>query len=211
MSGAARRAGCRTCPECACYLYPQSAVRALSSRRVLKKIVRAGERAEAAERGSNAELPSEAYAVHTGSKPISMYTPDLWARCFPKCFPYGDGVFGLPRATSLTFQQWASMLLLREELCYDVSAAAKAEAQAWFESEGSPTASAAPPGPQRSTCHCVQCAAACQPFSAPKQPRWGHDRELLCCLYDSWRRMEQVHQKNTNTLRLQIQCRAPYM
>ena len=36
--------------------------------------------------------------------------------CFPTCFPYGDGVFGLPCTKPLTFQQWLSMLLLREEL-----------------------------------------------------------------------------------------------
>ena len=158
--------------------------------------MRAGDRADDAERGADAQLPCEAYAVHTGSKPLSMYTPDLWARCFPKSFPYGDGVFGLPRAKGLTFQQWASMLLLREELCYDVGHAATTQAQAWFESQDAPRGSAAPPGPQRSACHCVQCTAADQPFSAPKQPRWGHDRELLCCLYDSWRRMEQVRQKS---------------
>ena len=102
----------------------------------------------------------------------------------------------LPRAKGLTFQQWASMLLLREELCYDVGHAATTQAQAWLQSQGAPRGSAAPPGPQRSACHCVQCTAADQPFSAPKQPRWGHDRELLCCLYDSWRRMEQVRRKS---------------
>ena len=185
----------------------QSAVKALNSRKVTKGIVHAGDLAEEAERGIGATLPFEAYAVHTGSKPLSMYTPDLWARCFPKCFPYGDGVFGLPREKSLTFQQCASMLLLREELSYDVDDGTKIAAQAWFElptlSHSQQGAAPASSGqlPLRPACACVQCIAARLPFRVPRQARWGHDRELLCCLYDTWRRMEQVRRAKAHVLR----------
>jgi hypothetical protein len=65
--------------------------------------------------------PAAAYAVHTGTEPLSMYDPDIWAMCYPYEFPYGDGVFGLPRLYSLTFSEWRRMLLLREELVYDVT------------------------------------------------------------------------------------------
>ena len=50
-----------------------------------------------------------------------MYSAATWAMCFPHLFPYGDGVFGLPRQVPLTFQQVQFMLLLREELSYDVT------------------------------------------------------------------------------------------
>ena len=43
----------------------------------------------------------------------SMYGPEQWGLCFPVLSPYGDGVFGLPRRNCLTFQQCASMHLLR--------------------------------------------------------------------------------------------------
>ena len=71
----------------------------------------------------------EAYVVHTGKRPLSMYDPPLWAMCFPDCFPYGDGVFGLPRETPLTFQQWTRLVFLREELEYSIDEKAFEEAR----------------------------------------------------------------------------------
>ncbi|CAE7908776.1 unnamed protein product, partial [Symbiodinium necroappetens] len=58
--------------------------------------------------------------VYTGSEPLSMYHAEFWQKCFPELFPYGDGVFGLRRATPLTFREWAAYLLERVELEYDV-------------------------------------------------------------------------------------------
>lgn len=63
----------------------------------------------------------EGYAQGTASRPMSMYGPEQWGMCFPILFPYGDGVFGLPRRNRLTFQQCVTMHLLREELSYQVS------------------------------------------------------------------------------------------
>ena len=74
---------------------------------------------------------AEAYAQGTSSKPMSMYGPEQWAMCFPHLFPYGDGVFGLPRATPLTFQQCVGMHLLREELCFLTNTGDAAAARAW--------------------------------------------------------------------------------
>ena len=68
-----------------------------------------------------------------------MYTPEQWSMCFPALFPYGDGVFGLPRDAPLTFQQCVGMHLLREELSYEVTEDMLAEAHvssARGESEG---------------------------------------------------------------------------
>ena len=59
---------------------------------------------------------ADAVAQGTGTRPLSMYTPEQWAMCFPELFPYGDGVFGLPRRAPMTFQQCVGMHLLREEL-----------------------------------------------------------------------------------------------
>ena len=74
----------------------QTAVRALMSPQVTDGIERAGASTEARERGTPHRLPCDAYALHTGSQPLSMYSAATWAMCFPHLFPYGDGVFGYP-------------------------------------------------------------------------------------------------------------------
>ena len=65
----------------------QSAVRALTSRKVLNRIVRAGDRADDAERGADAQLPCEAYAVHTGSKPLPHVHAGLVGQVLPEVLP----------------------------------------------------------------------------------------------------------------------------
>ena len=122
-------------------------------------------------------------------KALFLLRFSLLLLCFPDCFPYGDGVFGLPREKPLTFQQCASMHLLREELVYTISPAILNEAAKWF---GIPSQSFCSPASGATGCTCSQCVAACQPFVPPRQPRWGHDRDLLCCYYDTWRRMDQI-------------------
>ena len=137
-----------------------------------------------------------------------MYSAPTWAMCFPHCFPYGDGVFGLPRAKTLTFQQCEFMHLLREELEYDVLPEMLEVAREWF--AGSAFSREGP----LNACQCVQCTRACQPFTAPKQSRWGRDRELGCSSFDSWRRMEQIHlarahvQRSGYQKKLEIICNA---
>ena len=59
-----------------------------------------------------------AWVIHTGKKPLSMYDAEMWQKAFPLLFPYGDGVFGLPRRRHMTFQQWATYMLTRTELSY---------------------------------------------------------------------------------------------
>ena len=150
------------------------------------KLEQAAAELDSTERGGGTRLPFEAFAVHTGSKPLSMYSAPTWAMCFPHVFPYGDGVFGFPRAKALTFQQCEFMHLLREELEYDVlpemlEAARELFAGGALSREGSLNA-----------CSCVPCARACQPFTAPKQSRWGRGRKLGCSSFDYWRRMEQI-------------------
>ena len=177
----------------------QSAVKTLMSRSVTDSILQAGAQADSSGQEGPARSPCEQYRIHTGSQPLSMYGAPIWAMCFPDCFPYGDGVFGLPRATPLTFQQCAGMHLLREELDYHVTAKTIAEAKAWCTptcSEDSEAHQAASPA-----CTCVQCMAACQAFQPPQQPRWGRNRELLCCYYDTWRRMEQVRRARAHVRR----------
>ena len=93
----------------------QAAVRTLTSPQVTDGIERASCSSEAQERGARHKAPCDAYALHTGSQPLSMYSAASWAMCFPHLFPYGDGVFGLPRQKPLTFQQLAVMLNMREE------------------------------------------------------------------------------------------------
>ena len=98
----------------------QTAARALKSKEFREGLKEASRKAEIAESGTGTSDPTEAYVIHTSNKPLSMYEAPLWAMCFPDCFPYGDGVFGLPRETPLTFQQWMHQLILREELAYSI-------------------------------------------------------------------------------------------
>ncbi len=159
-------------------------------------------------------MPWEGYVQGTGSKPLSMYGPEQWAMCFPDLFPYGDGVFGLARRQALTFQQCVGMHLLREELSYRVTPELYDEARTWFAGRAAARDvvidasvvidagqqhrdedAAHEDQPSRcSTCCCQQCvkAVACQNFAPPPQPRWGASLNLVCCYYDSWRRMEQI-------------------
>jgi len=156
----------------------------------------------------------EGYAQGTASRPMSMYGPEQWGMCFPMLFPYGDGVFGLARRSRLTFQQCAAMHLLREELCYQVTAEVMKDSAQWAaDDEGDATVESPAPS-SVSACVCAQCTAACQHFAPPSQPRWGACRELLCCYYDSWRRMEQIRRAKGHVLRagfherLEKVCRA---
>ena len=50
-------------------------------------------------------------------------------------------------------------------------------------------------------CPCLQCVAACEHYTAPPQPRWGASRDLLCCYYDSFRRMEQIRKAKVHVRR----------
>ena len=179
----------------------QRAARDLLPRRFTTRIMDASGQTETME-GEHAHgqgLPHEAYAVHTGSEPLSMYAGPTWAMCFPVCFPYGDGVFGLPRAKNLTFQQCAAMQFLREELSYQVGHKVIAEAKLRYSlplSNGESRSKATSPA-----CPCQQCVRACEPFVVSTQARWGQDRELICCNYDSWRRMEQIRRAKAHVQR----------
>ena len=53
--------------------------------------------------------------VHTGSVPLSMYSPEYWQKCFPEMFPYGDGVYGISREAPLTFREWGTYLCVSEQ------------------------------------------------------------------------------------------------
>ena len=61
-----------------------------------------------------------ALCVPSGSVPLNSFEPILWTATEPKCFVYGDGVWGIRRKTALTFREWSSYLLERDELEYDV-------------------------------------------------------------------------------------------
>lgn len=179
----------------------QMAVQALMSPQMTDGIERAAANAEAKEKGTSRKLPGDAYALHTGSQPLSMYSAASWAMCFPHLFPYGDGVFGLPRQRPLTFQQLAVMLDLREELCYDISpemvttAATFSQAPETIEDGTEGVA-------QASGCACSQCLQACLPFRPQRQSRWGGDLEYQCCSYDTWRRMEQIRRAEAHVTRV---------
>ena len=184
----------------------QTAVKALTAHSFTDRIEQADAEITASEnRIQNQNHPCSAYKLHTGSKPLSMYSATTWAKCFPHLFPYGDGVFGLPRQKPMTFQQHTSMLYLREELRYEVTPDLMTAARKFFGDVDAPVDGRH--GQQEEAqdrtieCQCLQCTAACNQFHCPPQPRWGRDREFLCCAYDSWRRMEQIRRARTHVRR----------
>ena len=123
----------------------------------------------------NSTLEGDRVVIPRGSKPLSYYTSDFWVMCFPDKFSYGDGVFGLRRRRPLTFHQWCYMILLRTELQYK---AIPKPASCPLVSQGFPA--------------CAQCSPEAASYAPPSQPRWSSDLDLMCVLYDSWRRMELV-------------------
>ncbi|CAK0852500.1 unnamed protein product, partial [Prorocentrum cordatum] len=167
---------------------------------------------KAEEQGSSvAPGGMEGYAQGTATRPLSMYSPELWSMCFPDKFPYGDGVFGLSRTSPMSFQQCASMHLLREELVYQVTPedlAAAATSKTWGKGDaGGPGATGRARAPGGSSCGCLQCRDPCRRYEAPEQPRWGADRDLICCYYDAGRRIEQIRRARGHVNRLGFDAR----
>ena len=83
------------------------------------------------------------------------------------------------------------------------------------DASSSDAAGRVPVGPREYTCPCKQCSGApIGPFQPPQQPRWAADTDLLCCYYDSWRRMEQIKRARAHVVRagfherLERVCRA---
>ena len=126
------------------------------------------------------------WVIHTGTEPLSMYDQGIWQKSFPHLFPYGDGVYGIPnRARPMTCQQWVRMMLLRSELSYNTTDAVHDDCPS-FKLYGK-------------ACHqCIDCHG---PFVAPSQSRWSDDDNFMCCLFDTWRRMELVRRVGTHVRR----------
>ena len=57
--------------------------------------------------------------VPSGGSVSSMFDPSFWSAFNPLAFPYGDGVFGLERDATLSYQEWGQCVLFREELVYE--------------------------------------------------------------------------------------------
>jgi len=134
-----------------------------------------------------------------------MCGEEIWQKSFVHLFPYGDGVFCVRRRRAMTFLQWAQMLLLRTELDYQAPAASEGAEVAGLShqvpavSEGTEVAGLSQcPLVAAGTCEtpCQQCSAVRKHFVPPSQPRWTADLDLLCCMYEVWRRMELVRRAN---------------
>ena len=99
--------------------------------------------------------------VPSGSEMVSMFTPQYWTGCFPVCFPYGDGVFGVEREARLTYEEWYRCLLARDELEYSLEEPDHGEGEYIH-----PRAKEEPAPP----------------------PRWRTDVDLVTAMYCLWRR-----------------------
>jgi len=140
-----------------------------------------------------------AFVVGTARKPLSMYSEEIWQKSFVHLFPYGDGVFGIRRRRTMSFLQWAQMLLLRTELDYQVPAVSG-------RTEGAGLSQCPLVSTGTSQTPCQQCSTAREHFVPPAQPRWTADLDLLCCMYDVWRRMELVRRANAYVRRKGFQA-----
>ena len=111
----------------------------------------------------------------------------------------------------MSFQQCTSMHLLREELVYQVTPedlAAAATSKTWGKGDaGGPGATGRARAPGGSSCGCLQCRDPCRRYEAPEQPRWGADRDLICCYYDAGRRIEQIRRARGHVNRLGFDAR----
>ena len=58
------------------------------------------------------------WVVPRAGQPLSMFDASFWTSVDPLRFPYGDGVFGLQRPVSLSYEDWVRYLLERVELEY---------------------------------------------------------------------------------------------
>ena len=128
--------------------------RQLGSQEYQKKVDELCSRMEDAVGGlslSSKTTDAGAWVLHTGKKPLSMYDAEMWQKAFPLLFPYGDGVFGLPRRRHMTFQQWASYMLTRTELSYTCDPG-----------EEAPSSTRA--DIHNVACSCVQCTQRHRPF-----------------------------------------------
>lgn len=114
--------------------------------------------------------------VHTGTVPLSMYSPEYWQKCFPEMFPYGDGVYGIVRDTPLTFREWAAYLFERAELEYEVVAAGEESGGTGCDTDG----------------RVENAGAATSRFQPPAIPRWAGELNFLSVACDTWKRMEMV-------------------
>ena len=116
----------------------QNSVSDLLRRTFAEKIVRRADQIRTRE--TNSDNRAVGYVQGTGSQPLSMYSPEQWAWCFPHLFPYGDGVFGLPRRRPMTFQQCVSYHIVREELAYTVPVDAPHSVARWQQGSGAESA-----------------------------------------------------------------------
>ena len=119
--------------------------------------------------------------VHTGTVPLSMYSPEYWQKCFPEMFPYGDGVYGIVRDTPLTFREWAAYLFERAELEYEVAAAGEESAGTGRDTDDHD---------ENVKRRCVREETS--RFQPPAIPRWAGELNFLSVACDTWKRMEMV-------------------
>ena len=137
---------------------------------------------------------------------VDSFDPSVWTKMDPKCFIYGDGVWGIERETRMTFRQWIAYLMDRDELEYSGGAD-------WYAlARGSAAGvDAAPPA-----CAPRHVLPPRRNQRKPKVdpgrvPRWRGARDLLTVAYDMWRRRNylmsgrlQAERKHWNTTMAEV-------
>ena len=53
---------------------------------------------------------ADVVVVPTFGEAFNSFDPALWSSMDPKCFPFGDGVFGIDRDAKFTFREWVTYL-----------------------------------------------------------------------------------------------------
>ena len=150
---------------------------------------------DAAEAGASTSSGKWVQVVHTGTATLSMYSCEFYQKCFPELFPYGDGVYGLQRDTPLTFREWASYLLERVELEYEVADLKKDDSVCEDPNRSGSVLAESAAEPSKGS------GSVLVEFQPPIIPRWQADLNFLAVASDSWKRMEMVRMASAHVRR----------
>ena len=150
---------------------------------------------DAAEAGAATSSGKYVQVVHTGTETLSMYSCEFYQKCFPELFPYGDGVYGLQRDTPLTFREWASYLLERVELEYEVADLKKDDSVCEDPNRSGSVLAESAAEPSKGS------GSVLVEFQPPIIPRWQADLNFLAVASDSWKRMEMVRMASAHVRR----------
>jgi hypothetical protein len=137
----------------------------------------------------------QSLVVPSESACLDAFDPAIWSSMDPKCFVYGDGVYGIERRAKVSFREWSAYLAERDELEYEGGVN-------WDELLRAPAATSDAcervDGLSLSAPRDADDEKASIPVSAGSSrarrrlPRWRAARDLQTVQYCMWRRRSYI-------------------